>query len=119
MASMSDKVFRQTTKQADGAPKAQPAAPVDPLATVAMSQGEVEARAKPPVEPKSEENPPVPSAPPVADVAYRVRVLQEGKVMIGSCMHTFKADSVLDANHYSTREFEHLLRVLKTERIKD
>jgi hypothetical protein len=118
MANMSEQVFRQRSKQADSAPKTAPAVPADPLATVAMSQCEVEALSQPKVEPKPEPKTPASPALPAVDTSHRVRVLEDGKVMLGSCRHKFKAGSVLDANHYDSREFAQLLRVLKTERIK-
>ena len=124
MASMSDKVFRQQPRPAEQSkpaeqPKAPPAAPADPLSAVAMSKAEAEAPTQPKIEPKPEEkSPPAPLVPPVVQPTHKVRVLEDGKLLIGACMHRFKAGNILDASHYDTRVFEQLLRVLKTKDVK-
>lgn len=106
---------------APSAPSA-PAAPQDPLAAVALSKSEVEVLAsvapvdEKPVDSVAEEKPVKLELP--AETVHSVRVLADGKVMLGACVHRFKAGNVLHANHYETRVFKQIIDALKTEPVK-
>jgi hypothetical protein len=49
----------------------------------------------------------------------RLRVIADGKVLLGACMHRFRAGNVLDPTHYDAHTFEQITRALKVEQITD
>lgn len=110
MGKFSDKRFKETPDKP--APGAMPeeALPADPLAAVAMTPEDMLPAAEPTPEPELPPPPPAPKSAPL-----RVRVTADGKVMLGACMHRFRAGNVLDANHYDAGVFKQLLGALKTE----
>ena len=123
MGLMSDKRAKQREKQptAPVVDDVVPEAKVDPLAGAAMTQEEVEASTV--EETVAEQDPPVVDdvVPEVTAVVApaRVRVVQDGKVLIGACVHRFKAGNILDPSHYDERILSQILGVLKTEPVKD
>jgi hypothetical protein len=88
----------------------------DPLAAVALTKADL----APPVEPELrlpviDEQP----AQAVVEVkATRVRVVQDGKALLGSCNHTFKVGNILDANHYDDATFRRILAAIHTEPVE-
>lgn len=89
----------------------------DPLAQVALTKEELDT--KPDVEERKPEPGAAKASSPMAARACRVRVVEDGKVMLGACVHRFRKGDVLDGNHYMPAVFRQLLGSIKTEPVKD
>ena len=117
MAAFSDKKWKKASDRLASAPEQTApdvaADPVDPLAAVALTPEDMVP--PPEVPPAPEPTPPPPAAP---TPSHRVRVVADGKLLIGACMHRFRAGNVLDANHYDAGVFKQLLAALKTEPVE-
>jgi len=102
------------------APVVSPPPPVDPVAAFAVTAEEFSAKDAPIEALDIVVPPPEALAPKVALApTRRVRVLADGKVLLGACMHRFRAGNVLDANQYDNHVFGQLLKALKTEPIEN
>ena len=116
MSLMSDRAAKQKDSKPAPAKAAVPS--VDPVAEFAVTAEEFSAKDAPIEALDVVVPPPLPPAPKVELApTLRVRVLVDGKVLLGACMHRFRAGNILDANGYDVRTFEQLLKALKTEPI--
>jgi hypothetical protein len=102
-----DDELERLTRPAEG--------PADPLAAVALTADDLAPQPEPSPPAPEPELPPAPPGP----RAPRVRVLVAGNVMIGACRHGFESGAILDANHYTDRDFKRLLGALQTESVKE
>ena len=101
--------------------KTPPTPLVDPVAAFAVTAEEFSVKDAP-IEALDVVVPPPPEAPaPKVALApsHRVRVLADGKVLLGACMHRFRAGNILDAGQYDSRVFGQLLKALKTEPVEN
>ena len=129
MSMMSDKAQKQGKQTKIVEPAKTPAIAVesveatDPLAGIAITAEEFRPANVEGLEVTVKQDfPPDPDdikTPVLVVASPRVRVVADGKVMLGACMHRFRAGNVLDPTHYDARTFKQITAALKVEPITD
>lgn len=92
--------------------------PADPVAEFAVTAEEFATKDSPIEALDVVVLPPEAQAPKLSP-ARRARVLADGKVMLGACMHRFRAGNIIDENLYDAHTFGVLLNALKTEPVEN